>query len=209
MRTIYQESQLFSTQPDVNAEYYNLAFKDKAVLRVSSSGISALKNAKPGLSPETITLLETYGFWEMILTSYVEEHEEGFQLTDGLSDTFVVYALGALPVKVSLSGFLFYTKEEDHRIDFIKIYDSLFRGTRAHELGASMSLSVLGTTMDIKVTGSSLTHSAGSDDLVSLSISGIGMKYETTAISVASGGDAKGTSVGQQLADKVTGEMVA
>lgn len=181
MKSIFTEE---SNQPVPNTAYHSYTFKNKAVFTLSGSSVDKLRELSPAVSSETISLLESEGFWEILITTFTERHADAYQVTKVLSDTFVGFAMGAVPVQVNIDGFLFMTRDEDHRIDFMKIYDALFRGSRAQELGAEIIFTLLGTTMKLWVTRMQLSHTVNYSDVAQVSISGVGVKYATTMIDI-------------------------
>lgn len=68
-------------------------------------------------------------FWEMIITDVNEQFSEGESRINVLSDTFMSFATGAHPIQVSISGWLYVSEEQDHRVDFLNLYEHYFRGS--------------------------------------------------------------------------------
>jgi hypothetical protein len=70
------------------------------------------------------------GFIDFLLTNVQENFTEKFQITDTLTDNYVVYFSGREPTMCSYSGVLLNTYQDDQRVWMLRLYSELLRGTR-------------------------------------------------------------------------------
>jgi hypothetical protein len=172
--TIFTSESWQSLPNEESAEY---PYKQKSGFILTEDSLEALRNQKPSISDDTMARLESDGFWELIITSYNEQHAEAYQVAEVLSDTYAAFAFGAVPVQISISGVLPMTRKEDYRLDFLKMYDSLLRGTRAQELKIHIHFFIVGTYMLLKILGINISNQADAQDYVPIELSGVGFMY--------------------------------
>lgn len=92
--------------------------------RSATSGYSFSEKAFFRLTDQS----EVPDFWEIIVTDISEQLRDGESRTLTVSDAFISFSTGALPIQVAISGWLNCNKAQDHRIDFLSMYQSSFRG---------------------------------------------------------------------------------
>jgi hypothetical protein len=118
------------------------------------------------------------GYWRYLITSNDESHTEAYYVLNALADTFAVYATGALPIEISFDGYLYTSKNEDDRIDFIDFYLSKLRGTLLKRSNLVIVMIVKDTIYRIRTQRMNVGTSSTFQDWTRMSLSGIGFKYK-------------------------------
>jgi len=147
-----------------------------ATFRIASESRAALNSLIPN-SKITNTLL-TEGFWKIIITSVAEQHSEAYSLVNTLSDSFVIFATGANPISLSLTGFVLHGKNKDYYTDFTYLYNTIFRGTELRKNKLILEFLVKDTFMNLYVTGMSPNFNSTMQDFIPVTIQGIAYNYE-------------------------------
>lgn len=126
-KAVGQQARMFIevNSPAAYAEYVNSIQGNKRaqeLARVLAAGRTSDKrtaNATPGL-----------GYVDFLLTQFGEQRQELSQVTDVLADAYVHYVFGQTAPRVSLSGWVLNTKQDNWYDAFHILYDELIRGTK-------------------------------------------------------------------------------
>ena len=70
------------------------------------------------------------GFFDFLMTQANEPMQEKAQITDTLTDNYVAYYSGQVPLLWSYSGTLLNTYQDDQRVWMLRMYRDILRGTR-------------------------------------------------------------------------------
>lgn len=70
------------------------------------------------------------GYIDFILTSAQEPLMEKMQVVDTLTDNYVAFFTGQEPATYTFSGILYNTFQDDQRVQFLRLYRELLRGSR-------------------------------------------------------------------------------
>jgi hypothetical protein len=116
-------------------------------------------------------------FWKLLLEDYVEMHADSVNAINTYADTTIFQTMGALPINISARGHLYTMIKEDHRLDFLKVYNELYRGTLNIDYGIELYLFVKDTHMKFYFTGIRVDNQASNEDFTSLAFTGIGYNY--------------------------------
>lgn len=118
------------------------------------------------------------GMTKYLITSFQEQHNEGYNVMNPVADTYGIYTTGAMPIQVAMDGFLYMTQDQDYRLDFITYYLSLLRGSflRREKLTAVFMLK--DTMMRLRIQDMNITHTSKIQDFAQMSIAGIGFSYQ-------------------------------
>lgn len=76
------------------------------------------------------TMSSAANFWQIIITGIVEEHAEKSLVHNTLSENVSVFAAGAMPVQVSITGLLLLSATDNHHFGFLKRYVDELRARR-------------------------------------------------------------------------------
>jgi hypothetical protein len=157
-----------------------LELEDKAYFKFSGDNSRAVLASLFDGNTQLANLIYANGFWEMIIQSYSEQHAEAVDVQDVLADTFVVNTFGAVPVRVQMSGGLWTTPTDDHRLNFLYLYHKGLRGSVLQRSGLAVRFQIKSTTMLLQLTDITLATSADTQDVSPFSLSGIGYRYQVT-----------------------------
>lgn len=116
-------------------------------------------------------------FWQIIVTSMTEEHAEKFALHNSLCDSIVVHATGAKPISVLITGYLLYSKTDDHAYLFLQNYTEYFRARVVNNRNTHLHFVLKDTEFDLLVENITLGHAVEMETYVSVTISGIAYHY--------------------------------
>ena len=116
-------------------------------------------------------------FWQMIIASLTEEHSEGYSLHNTLSDSVVVYATGARPISVSISGYVLFAKTDDHLFALLKYYVDQFRARHFTVNNKHLTFVSQDTRFKLIIQSIAMQHDVQFETYVPLTISGIAYEY--------------------------------
>lgn len=131
-------------------------------------------------SPVLAERMTSQGFWELIIAAYSERHADSSVVRDVLADTFIAFAGGAEPIQIQLSGYLWVTAQEDHRLGLLYLYENLLRGTKLQATHPKLvlNLTVRDTTFRFFPTMLQLSESAAMQGAVSFAMAGYASRYK-------------------------------
>ena len=121
-------------------------------------------------------------FYNFLMTDYREDHAESAAIKNVMSDSYAAFAMGAQPVRVSITGMLPMTVSEDYRLDFHTIYNEIFRGVKLQEKNLVLRFYIKKTILTLKITGINMATTSAIDDMVQFGIEGIGAKYQVMPV---------------------------
>lgn len=169
-------------QPHGLSKATEFSLKSAVTLSIGEESIEALELL--GHSLQDASDLVYRGFWKLVLTNFNEQHSEGHFLFNPVSDTFSVYTTGAMPIMVSLQGFLYMTPDQDHRMDFVKLYNDRLRGTQLRKHRVVIVLTMKDTTMRLRLSSVNMSYAATMDEWVQVSMNGAGFAYKIQPLGV-------------------------
>lgn len=117
--------------------------------------------------------IEDSYYYEMIITDIKENHSEGVDVVNPLADTTFSLNMGANPITVSITGYLYISEGYNQRDDFTQYYDTKLRGTK----GLKIMFGFNDTIFNLKVHSLRIGESSRLQGAVNLSIEGVGYKY--------------------------------
>ncbi len=126
--------------------------------------------------PNAFFLIEddTYtGYYELIITDYKENHSEGVNVINPLTDSNFSFTTGANPVSVTFTGYVIIAKEYNQRDMLAKKYEEDLRGTR----GKTVRFVYKDMVYKLKIHSLNMTHNSTMQDMVPINIEGIGYSY--------------------------------
>lgn len=134
---------------------------------------------------DDITPLITNYVWHLFVTDYVESHKEGHFVYNSFSDTNVGFSTGALPIQVTISGFLPLNPQYNSKLDFMSMYRLFLRGsqTKVYNVYTNkfykipMVFQLKKTFLKLNLTNLTLNTSVEMPDFEHVTISGIGYNY--------------------------------
>lgn len=144
-----------------------------------STGGSGGLSASGGLfSPESGT--PAANFWQIIITSITEGHSEKSLVHNTLSENVSVFAAGALPVQINITGKLLRTASNDHHFEFLRRYVDELRARKLDLEERTCTFVSKDTTFRIIVEALVLESSVENESYVDISIQGHAYGYRMT-----------------------------
>ncbi len=122
-------------------------------------------------------------FYNFLMADYREDHAESAAIKNVMSDSYTAFAMGAQPVRISITGMLPMTNTEDYRLDFHAMYNEIFRGVKLQEKNLVLRFYIKKTILTLKITGINMATTSAIDDMVQFGIEGIGAKYQVMPVS--------------------------
>lgn len=153
---------------------------DRAFFSLSQEAFTKL--IERGFSETEAKALVTNSYWEFILQSVTEHHAEGVDIVNVMSDTYLLFTMGAMPINLSLGGMLFTTKSQDFRLDFLTMYHLIFRGTKLVENNCALIFNVKDTVYRLKPLGIHLAETSESSDMTQFTMSAVAYSYNVRGV---------------------------
>ena len=163
--------------PTSKASTYEDDYRQKTYLQVNSATFTSLIG-KGGLTAADIQSLCSDDFWELIVTDYSEAHSEKVARHNTLSESFCWFALGPMPVQVSLTAKLLTAGDKDYRTKFLYAYTSNMRAKQLSKAERTLTLVVKDTCMKLFVQSLNFNESSAEPDFSTFTLTGIGYKYQ-------------------------------
>lgn len=116
-------------------------------------------------------------FWQLLIEEYTESHADAVAVLNTFSNASVIQAMGALPIQITVRGAVYTTVLEDHRVDFLKMYNEVYRGTLNWEYDVIVNFFVKDTYMRLFFTAIIVSNKSTMEDMTDISFTGIGFKY--------------------------------
>jgi hypothetical protein len=76
-----------------------------------------------------------------------------------------------------MSGNLYTTSLEDHRIDFLKLYHNLFRGSVLQKYNMYLNFTIKHTFMKLAILNLTLNTTSQIEDMTPFSLTAVGYNY--------------------------------
>ena len=146
-------------------------------------------------------------FWQIIITSITEGHSEKSLVHNTLSENVSVFAAGALPVQINITGKLLRTASNDHHFEFLRRYVDELRARKLDLEERTCTFVSKDTTFRIIIEALVLESSVENESYVDISIQGHAYGYRMTGSrdplepSVATSAAGKGEQDVQQKED--------
>lgn len=123
--------------------------------------------------------------WSILVTQYQEQHSEGYQVYNSFADSNMVFVTGAMPLNITISGFLPVNRSYNSKLDFLAFYRFFLRGsqTRIYDHDAKKKHHIpvgftMGTTsMLLNITGIKVDTTAEIPDFDLITVNGVGYNY--------------------------------
>lgn len=150
----------------------NAAYEDKSYFFLEFSYV----REPTGTIPQEVTdLVNDTLPWEFILTSFNEVHNDSYDLHNTLADSYTVHTMGAMPIQITMSGYLPLTQGCDRRLDFMYLYANVLRGPMAHKYAIDIIFDFCNSEFDriINIQTFTTTQSSNMDDMVQFSLTGV------------------------------------
>lgn len=151
---------------------------------INDIGAAALKSL--GIT----SILEEYGkstsaidgtFWQIIVTEIQETHEESYSLHNTVADNVAVFATGAKPIAMSISGYVLISKSDDHNYALLKNYVDHFRARHlSAKVDASLTFRSQDTSFKLIIESINLGHTIEFETYVAVTIAGLAYDYGQT-----------------------------
>lgn len=154
-------------------------FREKAFFRLNKPGTIPLTSSDE-LSLVDKNTFRREGFWQLIITSFSEEHMERYSVQNTLSNSVSVFALGANPIKVSIEGLMLMDGQSDHLAQFFELYVKMLRAKRLKEAGRVLEFHLKDTSFRLLIDSITVSHSVDVDGYATVSMQGIAYHYTMT-----------------------------
>lgn len=119
-------------------------------------------------------------FWQIIITSITEGHSEKSLVHNTLSENVSVFAAGALPVQINITGKLLRTASNDHHFEFLRRYVDELRARKLDLEERTCTFVSKDTTFRIIIEALVLESSVENESYVDISIQGHAYGYRMT-----------------------------
>lgn len=129
------------------------------------------------------TAADEDAWWQLLVTSVTEEHEENADLHETLANSVVSFALGPKPVYVTISGYLLTGgPADDHFGKFFHTYLSAFRANRLSLEERLLKFSYKGTSFSLFIESLGVSQASGQDDYTEVYIDGYACHYSAYTV---------------------------
>lgn len=116
-------------------------------------------------------------FWKLRVTGIQEKHAEGDYTVNTLADTFLTYSTGAMPIQISIQGKLLTMKDQDHRLDFLNLYEKCFRGTKLQDYGIFLAFTLKDTQFYLRPTNLNVGQTSELAGWTTIQLQGVAFNY--------------------------------
>lgn len=154
-------------------------FTGKSWFSVPAATLAGMRQA--GTPQSVADAIVSDNCWELIIESYAERHSEDYALHNTLSDSVAVFACGAAPVEIRISGRLLTADHADHRLTFLSRYLDGMRARRNPDPGRQLSFFLKGVTFSLIIKSLSFAHAAGEETYTRTAIDGWAFHYPVAA----------------------------
>ena len=120
----------------------------------------------------------TANFWQIIITSITEGHSEKSLVHNTLSENVSVFAAGALPVQVNITGMLLRTASNNHHFEFLKRYVDGLRARKLSVEERTCTFVSKDTSFKIIIEALVIESSVENETYVNISIQGHAYGYK-------------------------------
>lgn len=117
-------------------------------------------------------------FWQIIVETLSETHEEKYSLHNTLSDSVAVFATGAKPISIQISGKLLHSRSDDHYFLFLQNYVNRFRARLLTTQQRTLTFISQDTVMNVIITNMTLNHGVDLETYSEITISGYAYGYK-------------------------------
>jgi len=162
-------------QPYGRSSLDEYAFEVISAFYIDMESRQALERS--GLQDNEIDELLHWGMTRYVVTSLREQHAEGYYVSNPVADTYAMYTTGAMPIQISMDGFLYSTKDQDHRMEFLIYYLSCMRGTDLTREKLIIVFLLKNTMMRLRIQSINLNQTSQIQDFAQMGITGVGFSY--------------------------------
>lgn len=202
LRSVFESDDSQSSQWELRTECIETSKAHPEVNSVLTAGYFTVTKSQPKV-PASRQPDPDGTFWQIIVLSMSEEHEEKFSLQSTLCDSVVVYATGAKPVSITISGYVLYSKTDDHAYLFLRNYVEYFRTRKIRGQNSDLHFVLKDTEFDLLVENITLGHAIEFETYVGITVSGLAYHYKMTNSTeyLYQGYDGRGRSVAASKRD--------
>lgn len=119
-------------------------------------------------------------FWKIIITNITEGHSEKSLVHNTLSENVSVFAAGALPVQVSITGMLLRTLTDNHHFEFLQQYVDRLRARKLSLDKRTCTFVSKDTSFKIIIEALVVESSVENETYIDISIQGHAYGYKMT-----------------------------
>lgn len=132
-------------------------------------------------------------YWRIAITQLEETHEENYKLHNTVSDNVVIYAMGAKPIMVTITGFVLISSMDDDNYLLLRNYVENYRARNLVARNMELEFLSQDTKFNIIVESINLGRTIELETYVHVAISGMAYNYgqvwSTEKLSLAYYGD--------------------
>lgn len=144
---------------------------------LSLSTESVTEYERLGFSGASSADLAANGFWRIIVLNVSEAHDEGVVTHNTMSDTVLNFATGAVPVGITVNGYLLTIPGKDDRVNFLKLYAEKLRGRALAKTKSVLYFGYKDTVYRLYITQLNLANSVQNETMVNISFTGVASHY--------------------------------
>ena len=123
--------------------------------------------------------------WQILVTEYSESHKESNFVFNSFSDSHVLFTMGAMPIEVSISGFVPSHPDYNASMDFVAFYRHFLRGskTRIYDQATDkyykvpLGFTLVNTFMKLNLISMQLVTTVEVPDFSLIRLQGIAYNY--------------------------------
>lgn len=113
----------------------------------------------------------------IIVLMYSESHVDNVEVTNMLSDSVSMYAYGAMPISIALSGLVKEAKDGNHLYSVLKKYKTEWRQRLLTDYKKNTKLTIMDVVMDFAITSINIVKNTDIMGYDTINIDGIGWNY--------------------------------
>ena len=166
---------------DVMRSGYFVIGESSATTKTSNdaSSTSLIQKAKSAvLSSADVANYIAGSFWQMVIYSIAEIHEEKYSLHNTISDSVSLFSTGAKPIMISISGYLLLSGSEDYHYTFMQKYVDEFRARHLSANNKHLLFVSQDTEFNLIIHSIAIGHTIDFETYVPLTISGLAYNYK-------------------------------
>ena len=118
-------------------------------------------------------------YWKIIVTILSEVHEENFSMHNTLSDSVSVFATGAKPIVISITGYVLFAPKDDHLYWLLRHYVDAFRSRQLAAQSQKLYFMCQDTEFGLDIQSFALGYTVEMETYVPFTISGVAYDYTT------------------------------
>ena len=156
-----------------------IASSKAASLTKLQTGYFSLGTRKADM-PSTEGSQASENFWKILITNITEGHAEKSLVHNTLSENVSVFAAGAMPVQISITGMLLRTATDNNHFEFLVQYVNALRARKLNKEDRTCTFVSKDTSFNLIIEALVLETSVENEAYINISIQGHAYGYKMT-----------------------------